>query len=53
LQDLATASEIQFRLDRMNTFGDEVYMDPKVLRVVGLIYARNILLEEWHWKIQP
>uniref|UniRef100_A0A914ZML2 Laminin-like protein lam-2 n=1 Tax=Parascaris univalens TaxID=6257 RepID=A0A914ZML2_PARUN len=32
LQDWVTASEIKIVLNRMNSFGDEVFRDPKVLR---------------------
>lgn len=32
LQEWVTASEIRIVLNRMNTFGDEVFKDPKVLR---------------------
>ncbi|VDN56935.1 unnamed protein product [Dracunculus medinensis] len=32
LQEWVTASEIRVVLNRMNTFGDEVFRDPKVLR---------------------
>lgn len=32
LQDWVTASEIRIMLTRMNTFGDEVFRDAKVLR---------------------
>lgn len=32
LKDWVTASEIKIVLNRMNSFGDEVFRDPKVLR---------------------
>lgn len=32
LQDFVTVSSLRFDLDRLNTFGDEVFGDPKVLR---------------------
>nr|CAG4638917.1 EOG090X005Q [Daphnia magna] len=32
LQDFVTATDIRITLDRLNTFGDEVFGDPKVLK---------------------
>ena len=32
LQDWVTATAIRITLNKLNTFGDEVYGDPKVLR---------------------
>ena len=31
-QDFVTATDIRITLDRLNTFGDEVFGDPKVLK---------------------
>lgn len=32
LQDWVTATDIRVTLNRLNTFGDEVFNDPKVLK---------------------
>lgn len=59
LQDWVTATELRVTLDRMNTFGDEVFESPQVLKsyyyaisdlaIGGRLVSKSVDLSRYPW----